>query len=141
MRQRLLRVPDVTKADLIGVQDEKIYIEFSQARLAMLGIPVARSCEVVRRQNTIVAAGTVETKGERVSVRVDGELDSAERAGVPAVPRQRPHAALGDIAAIKRGYQRSAADLHALQGQAAIGLGVSMAQGGNVRRWARRSTR
>ena len=71
-------MPDVTKADLIGLQDEKIYIEFSHARLAMLGMPVDQILEVVRKQNAIVAAGTVETKGERVSVRVDGAPTSAE---------------------------------------------------------------
>ena len=80
-RQRLLRVPDVTKADLFGLQDEKIYIEFSHTRLAMLGVPVDQILEVVRRQNAIVATGTVETKGERVAVRVDGAPASAERAG------------------------------------------------------------
>src|SRR3954469_17498676 len=78
VRQRLLRVPDVTKADLLGLQDEKIYIEFSHARLAMLGLQVDQSLEGVRRQNTIVATGPVETKGERVSVRVDGAPASAE---------------------------------------------------------------
>jgi len=54
-RQRLLRVPDVTKADLFGLQDEKIYVEFSHTRLAMLGVPVDQILEVVRRQNAIVA--------------------------------------------------------------------------------------
>ncbi len=79
VRQRLLRVPDVTKADLFGLQDEKIYIEFSHTRLAMLGVPVDQILEVVRRQNAIVATGTVETKGERVAVRVDGAPTSAEQ--------------------------------------------------------------
>ena len=54
VRARLLRVPDVNKVDLVGVQDEKIYIEFSHARLAMLGVPVDQILEVVRKQNAIV---------------------------------------------------------------------------------------
>ena len=51
-------MPDVTKVDLFGVQDEKIYIEFSHARLAMLGVPVDQILDVVRKQNAIAAAGT-----------------------------------------------------------------------------------
>ena len=74
VRQRLLRVPDVTKANLFGLQDEKIYIEFSHTRLAMLGVPVDQILEIVRRQNAIVATGTVGTKGERVAVRVGDQV-------------------------------------------------------------------
>ena len=69
-RLRLLRVPEVTKVDLFGVQDQKIFIEFSHARLAMLGVPVDQILDVVRKQNAIVSAGTIETKGERMSIRV-----------------------------------------------------------------------
>ncbi len=132
VRQRLLRVPDVTKADLIGLQDEKIYIEFSHARLAMLGVPVDQILEVVRRQNAIVAAGTVETKGERVSVRVDGAPLSAEQlAGLPFSANGRT-LTLSDVAEIKRGYQDPQQISMRFKGKAVIGLGVVMAQGGNV---------
>ena len=90
-RQRLLRVPDVTKADLLGLQDEKIYIEFSHTRLAMLGVPVDQILEVVRKQNAIVATGTVETKGERVTVRVDGApVTAQELAALPSAPTAVP---------------------------------------------------
>jgi multidrug efflux pump len=78
-RLRLLRVPEVTKADLFGVQDEKIYIEFSHARLAMLGVPVDQILDVVRKQNAIAASGTIETRGERMAIRVDGAPTSAEQ--------------------------------------------------------------
>ena len=132
VRQRLLRVPDVTKADLIGLQDEKIYIEFSHARLAMLGIPVDQILEVVRRQNAIVAAGTVETKGERVSVRVEGAPVSAEElASLPFSANGRT-LMLSDVAEIKRGYQDPQQISMRFKGKPVIGLGVVMAQGGNV---------
>ncbi|HKH68645.1 MAG TPA: efflux RND transporter permease subunit, partial [Reyranella sp.] len=132
VRQRLLRVPDVTKADLIGLQDEKIYIEFSHARLAMLGIPVDQILEVVRRQNAIVAAGTVETKGERVSVRVEGAPLSAEDlASLPFSANGRT-LMLSDVAEIKRGYQDPQQIAMRYKGKSVIGLGVVMAQGGNV---------
>jgi multidrug efflux pump len=132
VRQRLLRVPDVTKADLIGLQDEKIYIEFSHARLAMLGVPVDQILDVVRRQNAIVAAGTVETKGERVSVRVDGApLSAEELAALPFSANGRT-LMLSDVADIKRGYQDPQQISMRFKGKPVIGLGVVMAPGGNV---------
>ena len=134
VRQRLLRVPDVTKADLLGLQDEKIYIEFSHTRLAMLGVPVDQILEVVRRQNAIVATGTVETKGERVTVRVDGAPASAEElANLPFSTNGR-NLTLSDVAEIKRGYQDPRQISMRFKGKPVIGLGVVMAQGGNVQK-------
>ena len=132
VRQRLLRVPDVTKADLFGLQDEKIYIEFSHTRLAMLGVPVDQILEVVRRQNAIVATGTVETKGERVAVRVDGAPTSAEQLMALPFTANGQTLTLGDVAEIKRGYQDPRQLSMRFNGKAVIGLGVVMAPGGNV---------
>ena len=61
------------------MQDEKIYIEFSHARLAMLGVPVDRSSTASRKQNAVAASGTIETRGERMAIRVDGAPSSAEQ--------------------------------------------------------------
>jgi multidrug efflux pump subunit AcrB len=131
-RQRLLRVPDVTKVDLLGVQDEKIFIEFSHARLAMLGVPVDQILDVVRKQNAITASGTVETRGERVSVRVDGAPLSAEDvANLPFSANGR-NLTLSDVAEIKRGYQDPQTIAMRFKGKPVIGLGVVMAPGGNV---------
>ena len=131
-RQRLLRVPDVTKADLLGLQDEKIYIEFSHTRLAMLGVPVDQILEVVRKQNAIVATGTVETKGERVTVRVDGApVTAQELAALPFSANGRT-LTLSDVAEIKRGYQDPQQISMRFKGKPVIGLGVVMAPGGNV---------
>ena len=131
-RQRLLRVPDVTKADLFGLQDEKIYIEFSHTRLAMLGVPVDQILEVVRKQNAIVATGTVETKGERISVRVDGAPVSAEQLAALPFSANGRTLTLGDVAEIKRGYQDPRQISMRFNGKPVIGLGVVMAPGGNV---------
>ncbi|MFZ5781565.1 MAG: efflux RND transporter permease subunit [Pseudomonadota bacterium] len=132
VRQRLLRVPEVTKVDLLGLQDEKIYIEFSHARLAMLGIPVDQILEVVRRQNAIAAAGTVETKGERVAIRVDGAPATAEDlANLPFSANGR-NLTLADVAEIRRGYQDPRRIEMRFNGKPVIGLGVVMAAGGNV---------
>lgn len=132
VRQRLLRVPDVTKADLFGLQDEKIYIEFSHTRLAMLGVPVDQILEVVRRQNAIVATGTVETKGERVAVRVDGAPTSAEQLLALPFSANGQTLTLGDVAEIKRGYQDPRQLAMRFRGKPVIGLGIVMAPGGNV---------
>ena len=132
VRQRLLRVPDVTKADLFGLQDEKIYIEFSHTRLAMLGVPVDQILDVVRKQNSIVASGTVETRGERVAVRVDGAPTSAaDLANLPFSANGRT-LTLADVADIRRGYQDPTQTSMRFKGKAVIGLGVVMAPGGNV---------
>jgi multidrug efflux pump subunit AcrB len=132
VRQRLLRVPDVTKVDLLGLQDEKIYIEFSHARLAMLGIPVDQIFDVIRRQNAIAAAGTVETKGERVSIRVDGAPATAEDlANLPFSANGR-NLTLSDVAEVRRGYQDPRQIAMRFNGKPVVGLGVVMAAGGNV---------
>ena len=134
VRQRLLRVPDVTKADLFGLQDEKIYIEFSHTRLAMLGVPVDQILDVVRRQNAIVATGTVETKGERVAVRVDGAPTSAEQLMALPFTANGQTLTLGDVAEISRGYQDPRQLAMRYNGKEVIGLGVVMAPGGNVQK-------
>jgi multidrug efflux pump len=131
-RQRLLRVPDVTKVDLFGLQDEKIYLEFSHGRLAMLGVPVDQILDVVRRQNAIVASGTVETKGERVAVRVDGAPASAEQIMALPFAANGHTLTLGDVAEIRRGYQDPRQIAMRFNGKPVIGLGVVMAHGGNV---------
>jgi len=131
-RLRLLRVPDVTKVDLFGVQDQKIFIEFSHARLAMLGVPVEQILDVVRKQNAIVSAGTIETKGERMSIRVDGAPTSAEQLMALPFSAGGRTLTLGDVAEIKRGYTDPRQVSMRFNGKPVIGLGVVMQAGGNV---------
>jgi len=131
-RLRLLRVPDVTKVDLFGVQDQKIFIEFSHARLAMLGVPVEQILDVVRKQNAIVSAGTIETKGERMSIRVDGAPSSAEQLMALPFSAGGRTLTLGDVAEIKRGYVDPRQSSMRFDGKPVIGLGVVMQAGGNV---------
>src|SRR6185437_6408525 len=70
LRQQLLRVPDVTKVDLYGVQDERIFVEFSHAKLATLGITPQALLDSLAKQNNVTPAGTVETDAQRVPLRV-----------------------------------------------------------------------
>jgi multidrug efflux pump len=131
-RLRLLRVPDVTKVDMFGVQDQKIFIEFSHARLAMLGVPVDQILDVVRKQNAVVSAGTIETKGERMAIRVDGAPTSAEQLMALPFSAGGRTLTLGDVADIKRGYTDPRQASMRFDGKPVIGLGVVMQPGGNV---------
>ncbi|MGC2087708.1 MAG: efflux RND transporter permease subunit, partial [Bradyrhizobium sp.] len=78
LRQRLLKVDGVTKVDLYGTQDERIYVEFSHAKLATLGITPQALFESLAKQNNVTPAGTVETSAQRVPLRVTGALDGAK---------------------------------------------------------------
>src|SRR5882724_1323554 len=131
-RLRLLRVPDVTKVDLFGVQDQKIFIEFSHGRLAMLGVPVEQILDVVRKQNAVVSAGTIETKGERMAIRVDGAPTSAEQLMALPFSADGRTLTLGDVAEIKRGYTDPRQVSMRFNGKPVIGFGVVMQAGGNV---------
>jgi multidrug efflux pump len=132
VRQRVLRVPDVTKVDLFGLQDEKIYLELSHERLAMMGVSLEQIFDLLRRQNAVTASGTVETRGERVAVRVDGAPTSAaDLAALPFTANGQTFT-LADIADIKRGYEDPPRSTMRFGGKRVIGLGVVMASGGNV---------
>ncbi|WP_454918581.1 efflux RND transporter permease subunit [Xanthobacter sediminis] len=132
IRQRLLRVPDVEKVDLIGERPERIYIEFSHARLATLGITPAQIFDSVARQNAVVAGGAVDTKADRINLRLTGAFSGA--AAIAEVPINAGGALvrLGDIATVKRGYEDPPAFLIRQHGRPALGIGVSMAQGANI---------
>ena len=96
IRQRLLRVPAVNKVDLIGVQPEKIFIEFSHAKLATLGITPQQIFDSVARQNAVIAGGSVDTTADRIHLRVTGAFSGADaiaavpvQVGRPGVPARR----------------------------------------------------
>src|SRR5262245_37620325 len=103
IRQRLLRVKDVNKVDLIGVRPEKIFIEFSHAKLATLGITPQQIFDSVARQNAVVAGGSVDTSADRIHVRVTGAFSGAD--AIAAVPVQADGRVfrIGDIASVTRG--------------------------------------
>src|ERR1700740_975905 len=104
LRQRLLKVSGVTKVDLYGTQDEKIFVEFSHAKLATLGIPPRALCDSLARQNNVLPAGTVETTSQRVPLRVTGALDGAKAVAETPVERNGRGVRLGDIASVTHGY-------------------------------------
>jgi multidrug efflux pump subunit AcrB len=132
IRQRLLRVPDVNKVDIIGERPERIFIEFSHARLATLGLTPQQIFESVTRQNAVVAGGAVDTASDRINLRVTGAFDGVD--AIAAVPVQADGRVLrlGDIAQVKRGYEDPAGFLVRTGGKPALGLGVSMQDGANI---------
>ncbi|GHE46390.1 cation efflux system protein [Camelimonas fluminis] len=132
LRQALLRVPDVTKVNLYGTQDEKIFVEFSHARLATLGIPVQSLFDSLARQNAVVPAGVVETNAQRVPLRVTGALDGARAVEETPVEANGRVFRLGDIATVTRGFKDPPDYVIRQEDKPAIGIGVVMARGGNI---------
>lgn len=132
MRAELLRVSNVGKVDLIGVQDEVIFIDFSLRQMAGLGIDPDLVAATLASQNAVIASGTIETPGERIMVRVSGALDSVEGIENVAIRVGDRQVRIRDFAHVTRGYKDPPTPQYRYNGQSAIGIGVSMAKGGNV---------
>jgi multidrug efflux pump subunit AcrB len=132
VRAELLRVPDVGKVDLIGAQNEVIYIDFSLRQLAGLGIDVDTIAETLRSQNSVIASGTLDTQSERIAIRVSGQFDSVASLEALTVRVNDRLVRLRDIASITRGYEDPPTPLFRIAGTPAIGLGVAMSKGGNI---------
>jgi len=133
VRQRLLRVKDVAKVEQFGVQDEKIFIEVSQKRIAQLGLDFNAVLAQIGSQNAVESAGTIQAPQDVVQVRVAGQFTSVEQ--LRAMPIRGSSGAqlrLGDIAEIHRGYVDPPAVKVRHQGHEVIALGVSMAKGGDI---------
>ncbi len=133
VRQELLRVPDVNKVALFGVQDEKLYIEISQKRLAQLGLDLGQVLAQLGQQNAIEGAGTVQTPLDVLQVRVAGQFERIEQLrNMPIRGSSGNQLRLEDIADIKRGYVDPAEVKVRHQGRDVLALGVSMAKGGDI---------
>ncbi len=132
MRQRLLKVPGVTKVDVYGVQDERIFVEFSHAKLATLGITPQALFDSLAKQNNVVPAGTVETSSQRVPLRVTGALDGAKAVAETPVESNGRVFRLGDIATVTHGFVDPPTFKVRQEGKPAIGIGVVTAKGANI---------
>ncbi|HZV53376.1 MAG TPA: efflux RND transporter permease subunit [Rhodocyclaceae bacterium] len=128
----LRALPDIKKVDLLGVQDEKIYIEVAPSRLAALGITPAQVGEALAKQNAVASAGFVETPSDRVRLRVTGTFDSVERIRNADLAVGGRHFRLADIAEVKRGQADPPNPRMRVGGQDAIGIAVVMNRGANV---------
>lgn len=132
LRKELLQVPGVAKVDMIGAQDEKIYIELSNQKLANLGFDATEIMNALQAWNTVSASGRFETATDRIYLRPSGKFATVEqirdfplRVGNRTVP-------LKDIATVKRGYVDPPQPQMRFSGVPAIGIGVSMKKGGDI---------
>jgi multidrug efflux pump len=136
-RQQLLRLPDVAKVDLIGVQEERITIEVSHRRLAQLALTVPQLAEQLGAQNAVEAAGVLVLPTDNVQIRLTGELRSLDELRALPVRAGAANYVLGDIATVTRGYvdpprEKMRAGVGEQPGREVIGLGITMAKGGDI---------
>ena len=131
LRQRLLHVPGVKKVNIAGEQSERIYVEFSHERLATLGVSAQDVFAALNGQNALTPAGSVETKGPQVFIRLDGPFDELRKIRDTPVTSQGRTLKLSDIAEVKRGYEDPASFMIRNGGEPALLLGVVMREGWN----------
>ena len=126
LRQQLLHVPGVKKVNIIGEQPERIYVSFSHDRLATLGISPQDIFAALNSQNVLTPAGSIETRGPQVFLRVEGAFDSLEKIRQTPVVAQGRTLKLSDVATVERGYEDPASFLVRNNGEPALLLGVVM---------------
>lgn len=131
LRQRLLHIPGVKKVNIVGEQPERIYVEFSHERLATLGVSPQEVFAALNNQNALTPAGSVETKGPDVFVRLDGSFDDLEGIRNTPVVVKGQTLKISDIATIKRGYEDPATFMIRSGGEPALLLGIIMRDGWN----------
>lgn len=132
LRRVLERVPGAEKIDIFGLQDQRIYVEFSNAKLATLGIAPQAIFDSLARQNAVVPAGIVETGAQRVPVRVTGALDGVAAVAAAPVEAGGRVFRLGDIATVRRGFEDPPSYLIRQEGSPSVLVGVVMEKGANT---------
>jgi len=132
LRTELLKVADVAKVEMIGAQDEKIYLEFSTEKIAALGLDVSTLTQVLQAQNALLPAGVADAGPERIAIRVSGEFTSEASIEAINLFANGRYIHLGDIAKVHRGYVDPQQPSFRSNGEAAIGLAMSMTPGGDA---------
>ncbi|MDT3249589.1 efflux RND transporter permease subunit [Serratia sp. root2] len=131
LRQRLLHVPGVKKVNIIGEQPERIFVSFSHERLATLGISPQDIFSALNTQNVLTPAGSIDTSGPQVFIRLDGAFDKLEKIRKTPIVVQGRTLQLSDVATVERGYEDPATFLVRNQGEPALLLGIVMREGWN----------
>ncbi|AZZ44691.1 multidrug transporter AcrB [Pseudomonadaceae bacterium SI-3] len=129
---QLQRVANVGKVELIGLQDEKIWIELSNVKLANLGVPLEAVKQALEAQNTVMSAGFVETPSDRVQLRVTGSFETVKEIRDFPIRVAGSTFRIGDVAEVYRGFNDPPAPRMRYMGEPAIGLAVSMKPGGDI---------
>ena len=132
MRSKLLQVPDVSKIEILGVQDEQIYVEFSTRQLAGLGIDRAVLIAALQAQNAVVPAGSLQTGDEKLSLRVTGAFKSENDLLDVNFPSNGRLIRLRDIAEVRRATSDPPQPMFRVNGRPAIGLAIAMRDGGDI---------
>ncbi|SDS44674.1 efflux RND transporter permease subunit [Pseudomonas prosekii] len=129
---QLQRVKDVGKVDLLGLQDEKIWIELSNVKLATLGLPLAAVQQALEQQNTVSTAGFFETSSERLQLRVTGNFQTVEQIENFPIRVWDRTFRISDVANVRRGFNDPPAPRMRFMAEDAIGLAVAMKDGGDI---------
>ena len=132
VRQRLLKVKDVNKVALFGAQDEKLFVEISQKRLAQLGLDFNTVLAQLGQQNAVESAGTINSPTDFIQVRVGGQFNTVDELKAFSIRAGGNSFRLGDIAEIRRAYVDPPQVKVRNQGREVIALGISMAKGGDI---------
>ena len=131
LRQRLLHVPGVKKVNIIGEQAERIFVSFSHDRLATLGVSPQDIFSALNNQNVLTPAGSIDTQGHQVFIRLDGAFNKLEQIRQTPVVVNGRTLLLSDIATVERGYEDPATFLIRNQGEPTLLLGIIMREGWN----------
>ena len=132
IRDELLRVPQVGKVEIFGIQDEKIFVELSNTKLATLGIDQATIVQAMNQQNAVAGTGFFETASERIQVRPGGAFNSVQAVADTLIRAGGRSFRLGDIADIRRGTIDPPATQVRFGGKPSLAIAVSMAKGGDI---------
>jgi len=132
VRAEIRQVPNLGKVEMVGEQDEVIYLNFSTRKLAALGIDQRQVLQSLQSQNAVTPAGVIEAGPERISVRTSGQFASEKDLATVNLRLNDRFYRLADIADISRGYVDPATPLFRFNGQPAIGLAIAMKKGGNI---------
>lgn len=132
LQLQLQRVKDVSKVELIGLQDQKIWIEISNTKAVQLGIPVTAIQEALQKQNSIASAGFFETGTDRIQIRVSGHLQDIEEIKKTPLLVGDKTIQLGDVADVYRGFSQPAQPRMRFMGENGIGIALSMRKGGDI---------
>ncbi|HAS1559651.1 efflux RND transporter permease subunit [Enterobacter asburiae] len=131
LRQQLLHVPGVKKVNIIGEQAERIYISFSHDRLATIGLSPQDIFNALNSQNALAAAGSIETRGAQIFIRLDGAFDELQKIRNTPFIAQGKTLKLSDVATVERGYEDPPTMLIRNQHEPALLLGIVMREGWN----------
>lgn len=132
VRQEMLKVPDVAKVQLFGVQPEKVFIDVSHYKLAQLGISAQDVFNQINSQNAVTSQGVLSLEDQKVWSRVQGQFESVEDIANTPIRAGKNTLLLKDIATVHRGYLDPPLSKMRFNGKEVIGLGISMVNGGDI---------